>query len=138
MVIGLAVEKRGIETAVHRSRGTSPFQVIGLAVVEGFILGGLALLTGSVLSLFLTGLLGKVHSFMDFSGSSAFRVSIPPMITAVAGLVLLFSVIIYIIPTLSAARHTIISVDQARARTQSAKGRGPARGWGRGRRQCLP
>lgn len=118
MVIGLSVEKRGIETAVHRSRGTSPFQVIGLAVVEGFILGVLALLAGSVVALLLTRLMGSVHSFMDFSGSAALRVSVPPLIVVAVGAALFLSVIIYIIPTLSASRHTIISVGQARARAQ--------------------
>ncbi len=117
MVIGLSVEKRGVETAVHRSRGTSPFQVMGLAAVEGFILGSVALLAGAGLAPLVTKLIGSAHSFMDFSRTTAVRVSFPPMLAIAAGSALLLSVLIYLIPTLSAARHTIISFEQARART---------------------
>ncbi|MBN1563006.1 MAG: ABC transporter permease [Anaerolineae bacterium] len=119
MVIGLSVEQRGIETAVHRSRGTSPFQVMGLAVVEGLILGIIALIAGAGVAAFFTRLLGSVRSFMDFSGTNTFRVSFPPTLTLAAGAALLLSVLIYLIPTISAARHTIISYKQAKARTST-------------------
>ena len=43
MLVGLVVDGQRNETAVMRSRGTSPFQVVGLTTVEGIIMGLIAL-----------------------------------------------------------------------------------------------
>ena len=116
MVIGLSVEQRRNETAVLRSRGASPFQIVGLAVIEGFLLGSISLIIGMGAATFITRLLGSARSFMDFSGATEFRVSIPPNIILTIGIVLLFAILIHLIPTISASRHTIVTYKQERAR----------------------
>lgn len=109
MIVGLVVDRQRNETAVLRSRGTSPFQIVGLAAVEGTIIGAIALVIGTGLAAIFTQLMGSTRSFMDFSYTSSFIVSFPPTIATTAGLALLFTIIIRLAPTITASRHTIIS-----------------------------
>ena len=66
MIVGLIVDRQRNETAVLRSRGTSPFQVVGLAAVEGLIIGGIALIIGTILASIFTRLMGSTTSFPRF------------------------------------------------------------------------
>ena len=70
LVIGLSVEQKRNETAILRSRGTSPFQVIGLATIEGLILGVISLVIGTGFAILITKLMGSVRSFMNFTAIS--------------------------------------------------------------------
>ena len=116
MLVGLVVDGQRNETAVLRSRGTSPFQVVGLTTVEGVIMGVIALVVGGALALAFTQLIGTTRSFMDFRWGHHFIVSVPPTIGSTIVLALAFTIIIRVVPTIGAARHTIISykMDQSR------------------------
>ena len=116
MLVGLVVDGQRNETAVMRSRGTSPFQVVGLTTVEGFIMGVVALIIGGALAIAFTQLIGTTRSFMDFRWGHHFIVSVPPTIGSTILLAIAFTVLIRVAPTIGAARHTIISykMDQSR------------------------
>ena len=116
MLVGLVVDGQRNETAVLRSRGTSPYQVVGLTTVEGIIMGVIALVIGGLLALAFTQLIGTTRSFMDFRWGQHFIVSVPPTIGSTIILALTFTILIRVVPTISAARHTIISykMDQSR------------------------
>ena len=116
MLVGLVVDGQRNETAVMRSRGASPFQVVGLTTVEGFIMGLIALLIGGALAIAFTQLIGTTRSFMDFRWGQHFIVSVPPTIGSTIVLAIAFTVLIRVVPTIGAARHTIISykMDQSR------------------------
>ncbi|MEQ8676651.1 MAG: ABC transporter permease [Aggregatilineales bacterium] len=109
MIVGLIVDRQRNETAMLRSRGTSPFQIVGLAAVEGFIFGGIALIIGTGLAVVFTRLMGSTKSFLDLGYDRNFIVSFPPTIVFTAIIALLFTVIIRLLPTISASRHTIVS-----------------------------
>ena len=116
MLVGLVVDGQRNETAVLRSRGTSPFQVVGLTTVEGIIMGVIALVVGGLLAIGFTQLIGTTRSFMDFRWGHHFIVSVPPTIGSTIALAILFTILIRVVPTIGAARHTIISykMDQSR------------------------
>ena len=116
MLVGLVVDGRRNETAVLRSRGTSSFQVVGLTLVEGLIMGAAALVVGMLLAAAFTQLMGTTRSFMDFRWGERFIVSFPATIGATAALALLFTIVIRVLPTIGAARHTIISYKMDRSR----------------------
>lgn len=109
MIVGLIVDRQRNETAVLRSRGTTPLQIIGLALIEGLIMGSVALILGVALSAFFTQLIGSTTSFLAFNYDSRFIVSFPPNIIATAIFALLFTIVIRLLPTIGASRHTIIS-----------------------------
>ena len=116
MLVGLVVDGQRNETAVLRSRGTSPFQVVGLTTVEGIIMGVIALVVGGLLAIGFTQLIGTTRSFMDFRWGHHFIVSVPPTIGSTIVLAIVFTILIRVMPTIGAARHTIISykMDQSR------------------------
>lgn len=116
MLVGLVVDGQRNETAVMRSRGASPFQVVGLTTVEGIIMGVIALLAGGALALAFTQLIGTTRSFMDFRWGQPFLVSVPTTIGSTIVLALAFTILIRVVPTISAARHTIISYKMDRSR----------------------
>lgn len=116
MIIGLVVDGQSNETAVLRSRGISPLQIVSLATIEGLIMGGIALAFGLLIAGVFTQLIGNTRSFMDFNYSASFIVSYPATIMTTAELALLFTIVIRIVPTVSTSRHTIISYKNDRSR----------------------
>ena len=116
MLVGLVVDGQRNETAVLRSRGTSPYQVVGLTTVEGIIMGVIALVIGGLLALAFTQLIGTTRSFMDFRWGQHFIVSVPPTIGSTIVLALTFTILIRVVPTIGAARHTIISYKMDKSR----------------------
>ena len=116
MLVGLVVDGQRNETAVMRSRGTSPFQVVGLTTVEGIIMGLIALVIGMIMATAFTQLIGTTRSFMDFRWGHQFIVSIPPTIGSTIALALAFTILIRVVPTISSARHTIVSYKMDKSR----------------------
>lgn len=109
MIVGLIVDRQRNETAVLRSRGTTPVQIVALAGVEGTLIGGIALVFGTGLGAIFTRLMGSSTSFLEFAYDSTFIVSFPPTLIQTAVLALIFTIIIRLIPTISASRYTIVS-----------------------------
>lgn len=118
LVVGLSVNERRNEIAVMRSRGATLLQMLTIGLLEGVVLGLIALALGTVLALWLTALIGHTRSFLDFSAESELRVVLTNGALR-AGLTAVFlALLARIFPTLAAARHTIITYKQDRARAQ--------------------
>ncbi len=117
LVAGLSVGRRRSEIATLRSRGATVIQVAGIAALEGLLLGALALAIGLPVSETVAWIMGKARSFMDFSAESNLRVSTTADTlrfgVVAVGLVLATQ----ILPTIGAARHTIVTYKQERARS---------------------
>lgn len=116
LVVGLAVDQRRNEIAVIRSRGGTPAQVVGFAVLEGLILGAIALVLGALLALLLTQVMGKSRSFLDFSAPAELRVALTPTAWRAALLAVGLAIVAQVLPTLTAAQDTIITYKQEQAR----------------------
>ena len=116
LVVGLAVARQRNEIAITRSRGGSPTQIIGMAIWQGVVLGVLAFGLGTLLSLGLAQFMGKIRSFLDFSAQTSLRVILSPTALRVGGVTVLLAVVAQLVPTISAAEHTIITYKQEQAR----------------------
>ena len=116
LITGLAVDQRRNEIAVMRGRGATPWQVVGFALVEGVVLGLLALALGTLLALALTQLMGQTRSFMDFSAGYDLRVALTQAGLRAGLLAVGLAVVAQVLPTLSASRETIITYKQEQAR----------------------
>ncbi len=116
LITGLAVDQRRNEIAVMRSRGATPWQVVGFAVVEGVLLGVLALALGTLLALALTQLMGQTRSFMDFTADYDLRVALTRAGLRAGLLAVGLALVAQVLPTLSASRETIITYKQEQAR----------------------
>jgi len=116
LVVGLSMGRQRNEIAVLRSRGATAVQVVGIAALEGMLLGVIAVAVGVPVGELLAHLIGKAHSFLDFTAPSNLRVGVTMETVrfgvAAAGLALVAQVV----PTIGAAHHTIVTYKQERAR----------------------
>ena len=121
LVAGLFVNQQRGEMAILRSRGASTLQVVGMSLLQGIILGAIALAGGIGLGYLITHFIGKARSFLDFSATGGLRVSMTPQILGYGllgiGIILFIQVLI---PSLSAAENTVVTYKQERARSLNA------------------
>ena len=116
LVVGLSVGRQRNEIAVLRSRGATATQVVGIAALEGLMLGALALAIGSPVGEMIAHLIGRARSFLDFGARSDLRVGMT-MTTLRLGLAAIgLALLAQVGPTIGAARHTIVTYKQERAR----------------------
>lgn len=117
LVASMAVNRQRNEIAVIRSRGGTPLQIIGMAAVEGVLLGLIAFVLGTIAALWLTQLLGQARSFLDFSGTAAVRLNLTREAINIGILAVALALLARIIPAVAASRHTIITYKQEQARS---------------------
>ncbi|MBK9050305.1 MAG: hypothetical protein IPL78_05085 [Chloroflexi bacterium] len=117
LIVGLAVNQRRNEIAVIRSRGGTPSQVMGFALLEGLILGVVSIVLGTLLALAITQLMGKSRSFLDFSAPADLRVALTPNAWQAALVAVVLAIVAQVLPTIAAAQDTIITYKQEQART---------------------
>ncbi|NJN55965.1 MAG: FtsX-like permease family protein [Anaerolineae bacterium] len=117
LIVNLAVDQRRNEIAVMRSRGATPWQVVGFAVLEGVLLGLVAWALGTLLGLGFTQLMGRARSFMDFSADTGLRVAINDAGLRAGAIAIALALLAQVLPTISASRDTIITYKQAQARS---------------------
>ncbi len=66
--------------AILRSRGASTWQVVGISLLQGVILGTVALAGGILLGYWITHSIGRARSFLDFSAAGGLRVEMIPQV----------------------------------------------------------
>ena len=116
LIVGLAVNQRRNEIAVMRSRGATVWQMVGLSALEGIILGLIAFGLGMIAGLALTQLIGKARSFLDFSAVSTLRLAVTSTAVRAGVMAVGLAILAQVIPTISAARDTVITYKQDQAR----------------------
>ncbi|NLE46138.1 MAG: FtsX-like permease family protein [Chloroflexi bacterium] len=120
LVVGLSVSRQRNEIAVLRSRGATALQVIGIATLEGLLLGFVALVLGAPVGAGIAQVIGKARSFLDFGLQSDLRVGVT-MQTLYFGLAAVgLALVAQVVPTIGAATHTIVTYKQDRARSMRA------------------
>lgn len=117
LVTGLFVGQQRGEMAILRSRGASSLQVVGMSMLQGVLLGVVALAGGVFLGYWIAHAIGQARSFMDFTATGGLRVSLTVSALTYGiigiGVILLAQVLI---PTLGGAGNTIVTYKQERAR----------------------
>jgi putative ABC transport system permease protein len=114
---GMAVERRRNEVAVLRSRGARTTQMIGIAAMEGLLLGVIALVLSAPVGMLIAGLIGQARSFLDFSAPAEILRANMTTATWRFGLIGVGLVILaQVLPTFGASQHTIVSYKREMAR----------------------
>lgn len=117
LVTGLFVGQQRGEMAILRSRGASSAQVIGISMLQGILLGLVALLGGIFTGYWIADAIGRARSFLDFTANGGLRVSLTASVLSYGlvgiGVILLVQILI---PTLGGAGNTIVTYKQERAR----------------------
>lgn len=116
LVVGLAVSRKINEIAILRSRGATIAQIMGIAALEGLILGSLALVLGLPVGQGIAEVIGQTRNFLNFTAGTNLRVDITSATWRVGLIAMGIALIAQTVPTIGAARHTIITYKQERAR----------------------
>lgn len=116
MVSNLITDRQKTEIAVLRSRGASRFQIIMSYVVEGLLLGGIAIIVGPFVGLTLTRMLGASNGFLEFVQRAALDVRLNNEAYQYGLVAVLCSLVMTILPVLFATRTSIVGHKQQMAR----------------------
>lgn len=108
--------KAKTEIAVLRSRGASRIQILLGYVLEGALLGGIALLVGPAIGMQLTKILGASNGFLEFVERAAMEVRLNREAYQYALVAVVASVCMTLIPAVMATRTTIVGHKQSLAR----------------------
>jgi len=117
LVVGLSVGQKRNEIAVLRSRGATSLQIIGISVLEGVLMGIVSVAIGLLIGKWLALLIGRSRSFLDFSLPGQLRVGVTLATVRFGVAAVVLALIAQLGPTFSAARHTVVTYKQERART---------------------
>lgn len=118
MVSNLITDRQKTEISVLRSRGASRFQVVSVYIIEGILLGAIALAAGPYLGMLLTRLLGASNGFLEFVNRSALPLRMSKESYQYAMVAAVSSVLMTLFPVWAATRMSIVSHNQQRARSQ--------------------
>ena len=116
LVVALTTEQRRNQIAALRSRGATVPQVAGITALEGVLLGALALGLAIPASLLLAYTIGQARGFLDFSLATDIRVGMTWATARFGVIAVALTLAAQVVPTLSAARHTIVTYKRERAR----------------------
>jgi putative ABC transport system permease protein len=116
LVVDMAVGQRRNEIAVLRSRGSTTGQLVGMAILESLILGAIGMLLGAPLAQLVAQFFGKARSFLDFSAVTGLKPAITPESLRFGLVAVTVAMLAMVLPTLGAAKHTVITYKQDRAR----------------------
>jgi putative ABC transport system permease protein len=118
LIAALIVRRQSSEIALLKSRGVRSVQILGMYLVEWFIIGAAALAAGLPLGLVFAAVMSRVRSFLDVDFSAA-SVPLSPGAQSLtfALAVLAITVVAALIPALAATRRTLVDEQQQAART---------------------
>lgn len=111
-----SLERQRGDIAVLRSRGGSASQVFWIYLLEGILLGALALVIGPVLGYLMAKSLGSSSGFLYFVNRKAVTIDITFDVILYAILAVGIAIIASVLPALSYARQSIVSHKQDLAR----------------------
>ena len=119
MVSQLIIEHEKNEIAVLKSRGASKIQIFMLYLIESAFLGGIGLILGPPLGLFLCKIIGSANGFLEFVQRTALPASLSSLVYLYSlGAVALFMVSM-LIPAYLSSRTSIVEYKRNKARAGS-------------------
>jgi len=117
MISGLIVQRQRGEIAIYKSRGAGDWQVIGIYALEGLMIGIVGLVGGLFVGKQLALIMGNTVSFLAFENRGDLPVIITPRAIRMALLGVGISLLASLMPAVRAARLTIVTYKQDRARS---------------------
>lgn len=111
-----ALDRQRGEIALLRSRGASTQQIFWIYVLEGLLLGGLAMLIGPLLGYGMAKMIGAADGFLMFVQRKPLELQLTLGTYLYALLAVLVALLATVLPALQAAKSSIVSFKQQSAR----------------------
>ncbi|WP_168120720.1 FtsX-like permease family protein [Paenibacillus sp. HB172176] len=112
-----ALDKQRSDIAVLRSRGAGTRQIIWIYLIEGLLLGAVALASGPFIGWFMAKSIGSANGFLSFVNRKSIPVGFSTeALIAGAGAVVL-AILATVVPAIIYARSSIVSYKQELARS---------------------
>ena len=118
---GMVVDGQRGEIAMLKSRGGGTLQIVALYLLEGLLLGGLAIAVGPFLGMGIAQAMGKSLGFLEFTNRPDLRLELTASHYGLAVAAVALGVLAILGPVLNAARRSIVTHRREVSRTR----RGP-------------
>lgn len=116
LVAGVYVERRRAEISLLRSRGASAGQISAMVALEALAMGGVAWAGGVPVGSRVAQIIDRAQGFLEFGGASTTTMTITPSVERIALVTVGLALVLILLPTLGATRHTLASYRRERAR----------------------
>lgn len=117
LTTNLVLQRQRNEIAVLRSRGTSVVQIVFVYLIEGLLLGALAMAIGPLAGQAIAYAMGAARSFLLFDATSALTITLSQQSVQFGLVAVVAALISTLLPAMGAAQHTIVTYKQDVART---------------------
>ena len=117
MVSKLIVDYDANDISVQKSRGASNFQIFTNYLLEGGVLGAIALLIGPLLGWLVCGMLGLSDGFLEFVSRKGLQVEMVPDAYLYALLAIVVFLITMLVPVMLTARSGIVRHKRSKSRS---------------------
>ncbi|UHA74096.1 ABC transporter permease [Paenibacillus sp. 481] len=111
-----ALEKQQSDIAVLRSRGASTRQITMLYLLEGLLLGAVALLLAPLIGWFMAKSIGSANGFLQFVNRKSIPIGFSTDAVIAGSLAVLIAILASVIPAIVFARASIVNLKQKLAR----------------------
>ncbi|MGO4697437.1 ABC transporter permease [Paenibacillus sp. 2TAB26] len=112
-----SLDKQRSDIAVLRSRGAGTRQIIWIYLLEGLLLGGIALGSGPFIGWFMAKSIGSANGFLSFVNRKSIPVGFSTEAIIAGGAAVFLALMATIIPAVIYARSSIVSYKQDLARS---------------------
>jgi len=116
LVSGMLVGRQRNEVAMLRSRGTSRWQIVGIYLFEGLIVGSISVVAGILLGERLAQAMGLTRSFLALGQGTVLKTTLTWANLRYGLIAVVASLLASIGPAVSAARETVVTYKQEMAR----------------------
>jgi putative ABC transport system permease protein len=111
-----SLDRQRTDIAVIRSRGGSTKQIIWIYILEGLILGGVALIIGPLIGWFLAKSIGSASGFLTFVDRKAIPVGFTQEAFIYSFIAVFIAIAAQVIPAVLYAKSSIVNYKQQMAR----------------------
>ena len=117
LISSMVVQRQRNEISVLKSRGTSTLQILGIYLLEGVLIGVIALAVGPFVGRLIAQIMGNIKSFLAIVQRPPLPVVISIYSLRLGAAAVVIAILTSLIPALGAARFTIVSYKQELARS---------------------
>jgi putative ABC transport system permease protein len=109
---GMVVDRQRNEIATLKSRGVGTWQIVGVYILEGVLVGAVAMIIGPILATHVAQIIGKTYTFLVFTNREDLPMALNGQHYLFAAGAVALSIAATLGPAISAARQSIVTYKQ--------------------------